>query len=238
MEQAEISEIINQYQGDPSQIIAILHDIQAKERYLPEDCLRKVASQLEMPISQIYHIATFFKAFSLKPKGRHQCTVCMGTACHVRGAGLVVEELERRLKIKAGDTTEDMEYSLETVNCVGACALGPVVIIDGEYYGNMNSAKVEKMLKGHAAKAAGKPAAEAGEEEEEEEEGGAEESVSGAALKKPRVSPAKSGNSAKAGTKTGKTKAKKGTGAKKPVKKSKGAVKSGPKPGKNKVGNE
>ncbi len=230
MEQAEISEIINRHQGDPSQIIAILHDIQAKERYLPEDSLRKVATQLEMPVSQIYHIATFFKAFSLKPKGRHQCTVCMGTACHVRGAGMVLEELERKLKIKSGDTTEDMEYSLETVNCVGACALGPVVIIDGEYYGNMNSAKVEKMLKGHAAKAAGKPAAET--EKEEEEEGSVKESEAATPSKKPRLSPVESATSAKTGTKTSKGKAKKATGAKKPVKKSKNPVKSRPRAGK------
>jgi len=151
---ALVESIIKSYGGALASLVPILQDIQSEYRYLPEGSLRQVASSLGIPLIQVYGVATFFKAFSLKPKGRHQCTVCMGTACHVRGAGLVVEELERNLKIKSGDTTEDMEYSLETVNCVGACALGPIVLIDGEYYGHMNSAKVGKMLKGHEKKSA------------------------------------------------------------------------------------
>ncbi|RJP69015.1 MAG: NAD(P)H-dependent oxidoreductase subunit E [Candidatus Abyssobacteria bacterium SURF_17] len=135
-------------------LISILQDIQAELHYLPEEALRHVAKRLNLPLIQVYGVATFFKAFSLKPKGRHQCTVCMGTACHVRGAGRVLEELERKLNIKAGNTTDDMEYSLDTVNCVGACALGPMVIIDGEYLGIMNAAKVKNVLKAHGAKAA------------------------------------------------------------------------------------
>lgn len=141
-------------------LISILQDIQAEYHYLPEEALRHVAKRLNLPLIQVYGVATFFKAFSLKPKGRHQCVVCTGTACHVRGASRVLEELERKLDIKSGDTTDDMEYSLETVNCVGACALGPMVIIDGEYYGVMNSAKVERTLKDHGTKAAGGAGAE------------------------------------------------------------------------------
>jgi NADH-quinone oxidoreductase subunit E len=200
---AVVETILDSYGGESASLVSILQDIQSEYNYLPEDALRQVAGSLGLPLIQVYGVATFFKAFSLKPKGRHQCTVCMGTACHVRGAGLVVEELERRLKIKAGDTTEDMEYSLETVNCVGACALGPVVIIDGEYYGNMNSAKVEKMLKGHEKKSA-----------------------------KTTTAVAKAGK-ARAKKKAAKVKKAK---TKKPAKraKSKGAVKSGPKPGKKK----
>ena len=139
-------------------LISMLQDIQSEYHYLPEESLRHVAKSLDLPLIQVYGVATFFKAFSLKPKGKHQCAVCTGTACHVRGAGGVLEEFERKLDIEAGETTDDMEYSLETVNCVGACALGPMVIIDGEYYGLMNSGKVKKTLKDHATKAAGKAA--------------------------------------------------------------------------------
>jgi NADH-quinone oxidoreductase subunit E len=146
MEKAEIEKILDRYDRQPGQIIAILHEIQESDRYLPEDALRYVAEQLKISVSQIFHIATFYKAYSLKPKGKHLCNVCLGTACHVRGAPLVLEQLERKLGIKNGDTTEDMEYSLSTVNCLGACALGPLVTVDGDYFGNMNTAKVEKML--------------------------------------------------------------------------------------------
>ena len=152
MKEAEIDKILERYAFNPSQIIAILHEIQDSERYLPESDLRYVAERLKISVSQIYHIATFYKAFSLKPKGKHICNVCMGTACHVRGAPLVLDELERKLGIKAGDTTEDMEFSLSTVNCLGACALGPLVTVDGKYFGNMNTAKVEKMLQEVKAK--------------------------------------------------------------------------------------
>jgi len=155
MEKEELDKILNRYARNPSQIIAILHEIQDAERYLPEPDLRYVANELKIPVSQIFHIATFYKAYSLKPKGKHICNVCMGTACHVRGAPLVLEELERKLGIKAGDTTEDREFSLSTVNCLGACALGPLVTIDGEYFGNMNTAKVEKMLEQVKAKGNG-----------------------------------------------------------------------------------
>lgn len=155
MEKEELDKILNRYAKNPSQIIAILHEIQDAERYLPEADLRYVANELKISVSQIFHIATFYKAFSLKPKGKHICNVCMGTACHVRGAPLVLEELERKLGIKAGETTEDREFSLSTVNCLGACALGPLVTIDGEYFGNMNTAKVEKMLEQVKAKGNG-----------------------------------------------------------------------------------
>ena len=180
MDKGEIDKILEKYGSSQSQIIAILHEIQDVERYLPEEDLRYVAQKLGMPTSQIYHIATFYKAFSLKPKGKHVCQVCMGTACHVRGAPLVLEELERKLGIKAGDTTEDLEFSIETVNCLGACALGPIVVVDGKYYGNMNPAKVEKMLKAvrEGEAEAEKKEQKAGEKErpsvEKEKEGGAE----------------------------------------------------------------
>ena len=162
-----VNHIVSNNGHGADSLIPILQDIQAEYHYLPEEALRAVAEILELPLIQVYGVATFFKAFSLKPKGRHQCAVCTGTACHVRGAGGVLEELERKLKIKSGDTTDDMEYSLETVNCVGACALGPMVIIDGEYYAIMNSAKVGKILKDHARRTAGRVGRRGDGEEEE-----------------------------------------------------------------------
>ena len=161
MNRALVDNILDHYQRNPGQIIAILHQLQDQERYLPEEELRYIARQLVIPASQIFHISTFYKAFSLKPKGKHVCNVCMGTACHVRGAPLVLEELERKLRIKTGGTTEDGEFSLDTVNCLGACALGPLVTVDGEYFGNMSTAKVNRVLRKATAesKDATKPAA-------------------------------------------------------------------------------
>jgi NADH-quinone oxidoreductase subunit E len=147
MNRALVDNILDHYQRNPGQIIAILHQLQDQERYLPEEELRYIARQLVIPASQIFHISTFYKAFSLKPKGKHVCNVCMGTACHVRGAPLVLEELERKLRIRTGGTTEDGEFSLDTVNCLGACALGPLVTVDGEYFGNMSTAKVNRVLR-------------------------------------------------------------------------------------------
>lgn len=114
--------------------------------YLPENALRYVSRRLKMPLSCIYSLATFYTAFSLIPRGKHLCTVCMGTACHVRGAPNVLSRIEDRLGIKAGSTTEDNLFTLETVNCLGACALAPIVVIDGRYYGQTTVNKVDKLL--------------------------------------------------------------------------------------------
>ena len=143
----KVKEILQRYGRDKSLLVSILQDIQAEFRYLPEDALAEVSRVLDVPLSQVYGVATFFKAFSLEPTGKHQIHVCMGTACHVRGALRILEKLERDLGIKAGKTTKDLTFTLETVNCVGACALGPIVIADGEYNGDMNSDKTGKLLK-------------------------------------------------------------------------------------------
>lgn len=148
VDQSKLESIINQYNAQEGALISILQDIQAEYNYLPMDALEYVATRLDVPRVQVYGVATFFKAFSLKPKGRQQILVCMGTACHVRGSRKVLEELERKLGIKAGDTTPDGEYSLETVNCVGACALGPVVIKNEKYNGQMTALKVESLFNG------------------------------------------------------------------------------------------
>jgi len=141
-----VKAIVDRYGGKHDSVIAILQDVQSEYNYLPEDALRAVASQLGLPLIQVYGVATFFKAFSLKPRGEHAVHVCLGTACHVRGAPAVLDEVKRRLGIEAGQTTEDMRFSLETVNCLGACALGPIVVVDGKYHGQMGPAKVKKVL--------------------------------------------------------------------------------------------
>lgn len=142
----KIGAIINRYNGDRGQLVSILQDIQSEYYYLPKEALVSVSETMAIPISQVYSIATFFKAFSLKPRGKHLINVCLGTACHVRGAVRVLEKIERSLNIKRGETTLDRKFTLETVNCVGACALGPVVKVDGEYFGQMSTDKVEQLL--------------------------------------------------------------------------------------------
>jgi len=144
---ARMDAIIDGYQGKTSGLTTILQDIQDEYNYLPPQAMERVAEKMGLPLSQVLHVATFYKAFSLEPRGKHLITVCLGTACHVRGGARLVEQAERLLKIRAGGTTPDLQFTLETVNCVGSCALGPVMIVDGEYYGKMASSKVERVLK-------------------------------------------------------------------------------------------
>ena len=147
---AQVDSILDRYQHDPGMLVSILQDIQAEYNYLSREALERVSSCLSVPLSQVYSVATFFKALSLKPRGRHLINVCLGTACHVRGALRVLEAMERELDISSGGTTPDLRFTLETVNCVGACALGPVVIVDGEYHGQMKTEKVKDVLAGYA----------------------------------------------------------------------------------------
>lgn len=146
MDDAKLKTIVEKHDRDPSALLAILMDIQKEERWLPKEVLKKLAVELGVPLARVYALATFFAAFSLKPRGKHICTVCMGTACHVRGAPRLVEQIERDFGIRAGSTTPDMNLTLETVNCVGACALGPLVIVNGEYHGNIDTSGVVEML--------------------------------------------------------------------------------------------
>ena len=146
----KVGAILDNYQHDKGMLVSILQDIQAEYNYLPEEVLVEVSQALGAPLSQVYSVATFFKAFSLEPRGRYLINVCLGTACHVRGAVKVLEAIERELDIKAGGTTKDLKFTLETVNCVGCCALGPVVIIGGEYYGQMKTDKVKALLENYA----------------------------------------------------------------------------------------
>ncbi len=143
----KVGSILDSYRHDTGLLVSILQDIQAEYNYLPREALMEVSQRLDVPLSQVYSIATFFRSFSLTPRGRHLINVCLGTACHVRGALRILEKMERELGIKSSETTEDLRFTLETVNCVGACALGPIVIVDGEYEGQMTSDKVNPILK-------------------------------------------------------------------------------------------
>lgn len=139
--------ILAEQQDGESSLLAVLEEIQSRYRYLPRDALILASERLNIPLSQVYSVATFYNAFSLTPQGRHKFQVCTGTACHVRGAVQVLDRLETQLGIRAGQTSADLEYTLETVNCLGACALGPVVVADGEYRRQMTVSKVDRLLK-------------------------------------------------------------------------------------------
>lgn len=142
----QVDKIIGRYNEDKSMLISILQDIQQEYQYLPQEVLLQVRDRLKVPLPRIYAVATFYKAFSLRPRGKHVVQVCLGTACHVRGAPRILDEIERRLNIKSGETTEDLNFTLETVNCLGACALGPLMVVDGKYFGGMAPSRVGKVL--------------------------------------------------------------------------------------------
>jgi NADH-quinone oxidoreductase subunit E len=142
----DTSRILKKHAEDKGRLIAVLEEIQAEYGYLTKESLRTVSKEIGLPLVDVYSVATFYRSFSLKPRGKHLIYACLGTACHVRGAPRVVEEFERQLGIKSGQTTEDMEFTLETVNCLGACALGPVVVIDGNYFSKVRKSKVSQLL--------------------------------------------------------------------------------------------
>lgn len=142
-----VDRILDRHRYDDSQLIGMLQDIQAEARYLPRESLEYLSMRLRIPVSKVYHVATFFKAFSLQPRGKYELIVCMGTACHVRGGQRILEKLERDLKICEGETTPDLMFTLEAVNCLGACAIGPILVANGEYHGEMTSMKAERLLK-------------------------------------------------------------------------------------------
>ena len=142
MSQREIDEIIDDYDGTRSSLIAVLQDIQAEYRHLPEDALRRVAQRLNIPLSEVYSTATFFRSFSLTPRKPTVC-ICLGTACHVRGASFILAEVERRFDSSPWLTDN---YQIESVNCLGACALAPIVVVDGKYHGHMTIKKLDDVI--------------------------------------------------------------------------------------------
>jgi NADH-quinone oxidoreductase subunit E len=146
MDTEAIDRIINKHQGEASSLNQVLLEIQSEFNWLPKSALQRVSDKLEVPITRIQHIATFYKAFSVVPKGRHQVHVCMGTACHVRGAPRILDTVQEVTGIDPGETDLEMKFSLETVNCLGCCALGPVMEIDGKTHGKMSTAQTADIL--------------------------------------------------------------------------------------------
>jgi NADH-quinone oxidoreductase subunit E len=143
---ALVSKVVDSHHNDKDMLIQVLLDLQSGLGWLPQEALAEVSRQLRVPVTRVYHVASYYKAFSFAPKGRHSIKVCLGTACHVRGANRVVEKMELDLGIKRSETTPDLNFTLETVNCVGCCALGPMVMIDDKYHGQVSSDKVSPLL--------------------------------------------------------------------------------------------
>ncbi len=141
-----LNEILTRHEGRRDELITILQETQEEFRYLPKEAMARIAQFLNIPVSQVYGVATFYALFRLKPSGKKMVRVCRGTACHVRGGDPILRQIEKRLGIKPGETTKDMEYSLETVACIGACALAPNISIDKETYGLVNSKKIEELF--------------------------------------------------------------------------------------------
>lgn len=146
MDKERIDQIIDKHNSEASSLIQILLDIQSENHWLPKEALERVSDKLQIPLTRTMHIASFYKAFSLVPKGRHEVHICMGTACHVRGAKRVLETVENLTGIKPGETDVDMKFSLETVNCLGCCALGPVIEINGKTHGKISVSETADVL--------------------------------------------------------------------------------------------
>jgi NADH-quinone oxidoreductase subunit E len=146
---SKIKPVLEKHGNDAGMLVSILQDAQTELGYLPKEALLEIYKELNVPLTQVFSVATFFKAFSLAPRGRHQIQVCMGTACHVRGAEKILDTVERQTGIMPGENDKDLKFSLETVNCVGACALGPIIIVDGNYAGEMKIDKVKPLLENY-----------------------------------------------------------------------------------------
>lgn len=149
MAQKKIDQIVEKYAGEEGVLIQLLLDVQKELNWVPKEAIQRISERLQVPLSQIYRVASFYKSMSLKPKGRHLVSVCLGTACQVRDGPRVVDRIREILGVNPGETTPDMKFTLERVNCLGCCALGPVMVVNGEYYGKMVPAKAEEILKSY-----------------------------------------------------------------------------------------
>jgi NADH-quinone oxidoreductase subunit E len=147
-----VEKIIQQHHAQKSALIAMLQDVQNQYSYLPQDVLMHITHTVGVPLSRAYSLATFYRAFSLKPKGRHPIAICTGTACHVKNAVKILEKFERQLNIKVGETTPDLNFGLEEVRCLGCCGLAPVVTVGPELYGKVTLPKVDHIIKQYSAK--------------------------------------------------------------------------------------
>ena len=149
MDNEKIDQIIDGHGAEASSLIQVLLEIQSEYHWLPREALSRVAERLQVPRSRIHHIATFYKAFSLVPKGRHQVHICVGTACHVRGAPRILDTVEDLTGLRSGETDMELKFSLETVNCLGCCALGPVMEIDGTTHGRLSAAETADVIESY-----------------------------------------------------------------------------------------
>jgi NADH-quinone oxidoreductase subunit E len=148
----QVDAVIESHGKEPSRVIQMLQDIQARFRYVPREAVKRLSEVLDIPEPRIYHVATFYRAFSLVPRGKHEVRVCLGTACHISGGKRIAEGFERTLGVAAGETTKDRQFTLETVNCLGACALAPLVQVDEENHGKMTLEKIDTVLAQYTAK--------------------------------------------------------------------------------------
>jgi NADH-quinone oxidoreductase subunit E len=146
MDLKPVDKIVDHYQRKRTAVISILHDIQDRYNHLPKEALEQVAGRLDMDLNDIYGVATFYKSFSLTPKGKHSITLCLGTACHVRGGPKILREMAQQLNIEPGQTTKDKKFSFQVVNCLGVCAIGPVMFVDGKFYGEMTPLKARRII--------------------------------------------------------------------------------------------
>ncbi len=149
MKAEKINQIIDKYLAQPGVLIQLLLDLQSEFNWIPKEAILRISGRLQIPISQIYRVASFYKTMSLTPRGKHVVNVCLGTACHVRGGTRIMDKVEESLKIKAGETTQDMRFTLERVNCLGCCALGPVIVVDKDYHGKLTPTKVKGVLESY-----------------------------------------------------------------------------------------
>ena len=142
-----IDDILERYPSRPEYLIFLLQDIQSAYNYVSPEALNLVCDHVGVPLTQAYAVATFYKSFSLEPKGEHEIKVCLGTACHLKGGERLIEDWERKLKVKAGETTPDLKFTLDSVNCLGCCALSPVMVVDEEYHAKASSSTINKIIK-------------------------------------------------------------------------------------------
>jgi NADH-quinone oxidoreductase subunit E len=149
MDTNRIDQIIDRHEGAASSLIQVMLEIQSEHHWLPKEVLKRVSERLQVPFTRVLHIATFYKAFSLVPKGRHEIHICMGTACHVRGAPRILDTVQEVTGIRPGETDLDLRFSLETVNCLGCCALGPVMVIDGKTHGRLATGETADVLESY-----------------------------------------------------------------------------------------
>ena len=156
MDFEQIDQVLQKYKYRHADIISIMQDVQGIENYIPEEAIRYISEKMEINLARIYDIATFYKTFSLVPRGRHIIKVCCGTACHLGGTPQNIDQIKRTLNIEDGETTDDRMFSMETVNCLGACALAPVVVVGEDYYDSVNAGKVEKILSSYHSTEEGK----------------------------------------------------------------------------------